>query len=70
MSLCAVVRLGRVGMVPDSECAWRARDAVMPVSPVAGPCAGDMDAGEASLGCSLALFLRWRTLCDRLAVSW
>ena len=64
------MRLGRVGMVPDSEGAWRARDAALPVSPVAGSCAGDMDAGEASLGCSLALFLRWRALCERFVVNW
>lgn len=70
MSLCAVVRLGLVVIGPDSECAWRMRDAAVPVSPVAGSCAGDMVMVEASLGCSLALFLLWRAICNRLDVKW
>jgi hypothetical protein len=45
------------------ECA---RDALVPVSPVAGSNAGDMDADVLGLGCSFALLQRWRTLkCRR-----
>jgi hypothetical protein len=51
-----------------------ARDALLlPDPPVVGS-KGDMDVdGEVEvlgLGCNRAFFLRWRTLCERLATNW
>ena len=71
MSLCTVVRLGRPNAGEDDISAGCARDALLPVPPVVGSSsagAGDMDAevDGLRLGCSFALFLQWRTLCERL----
>ena len=65
MSLCAVVRLGRPGSGVDDVSIGCARDPLVPVSPVAGSNAGDMDADVLGLGCSFALLQRWRTLKGR-----
>ena len=59
MSLCAVVRLGRPTSGVDDVSKVCARDALLPVSPVAGSSTGDMDTTR-GLGCSFALLLRRR----------
>jgi hypothetical protein len=73
-----VVRLGRPKAGDDGISACCARDALLlPGPPVTGS-RGDMDwdvdaEGDVEvlgLGCSLAFFLRWRTLCERLAMNW
>lgn len=65
MSLWAVVRLARPAAGRfDSSAGWARDDGLLPVSSVV-PVGNDMDArrGVLGLGCSLTLFLRWRTLC-------
>ena len=49
-----------------------ARDALLPVTPAEGSISADMDAevDVLGLGCSRTLFLRWRTLRERLAGNW
>jgi hypothetical protein len=75
MSLWTVVRRGRVGIVKeaaDDECACWMRVVGRPVSPAAGSNSAGMDADADAevlgLGCSLALFLQWRTLWCLLAM--
>jgi hypothetical protein len=74
MSLCTVVRLGRPNAGDGDISAACARDALLPVPPVAGSSSAgngdmDVDADVVGLGCSLALFLRGRTLWERLAMG-
>jgi hypothetical protein len=73
MSLCTVVRLGRPNAGVGDISAGCARDALLPVPPAVGSRSagnGDMDADFPGLGCSFALFLRWRTLRERWAMDW
>ena len=71
MSLWAVARLGRPKSGVDDVSIRCARDALGPVSPVAGSNAGDMDTEALGLGCSFALLQRRRTLeSRRLAMNW